>query len=100
MGNTGATLLNSNAQIGDCLFQSGFGISRLEWFTTGGYTRVIQQVGNEYPHAVGPVYSVVDELVSRVIQLTLVAPGQKLRVAGPDKERNKGSLLEQGHLRT
>ena len=84
---TRAALFDGAAQVVERLLQRVFAGGVEQVLPFGPDARIGQQVLDQPLHAVGPVHGEGDELVGVGVQLSLVAPGEQLRVAGHHPQR-------------
>ncbi|HEX8244749.1 MAG TPA: hypothetical protein VF541_14680 [Longimicrobium sp.] len=87
MGDGGAGFLHRGPEVRECLPQRLGRVDRLGVRGAGAHPRVGQQVVDQRLHAGGAVHRVGDEAVGLLVQLSVVAPGQELRVAGDHAQR-------------
>src|SRR5579863_348251 len=82
-----AALFDGHAEVRERSGERCFGVRRSEFGAPRGHPRVRQQVADKLLHALGPIDGESDEVVGIGTQLSLVALGQKLRVAGHHAQR-------------
>ena len=82
-----AAFFDGAAQIDERLLQGFFAGGIEQVLALGPDARIGQQILDQALHAAGPVHREGDKLIGVGVQLSFVAPGKQLRVAGHHAQR-------------